>query len=142
MPAESIARWICDTQVTAGSSPRPAVIEVPTNSRVRCDIPLFFVAGIACATGLGGAVRLSPERQPPTVAKSRKITHPGRTKTRTRPRLRAGARMLSCHALHHEYLSGGRRLTVLKDITFTLDAGGFLAIVGPSGSGKTTLLGL
>jgi putative ABC transport system ATP-binding protein len=50
--------------------------------------------------------------------------------------------MLSCHALHHEYLSGGRRLTVLKDITFTLDAGGFLAIVGPSGSGKTTLLGL
>ena len=50
--------------------------------------------------------------------------------------------MLSCHALHHEYLSGGRRLTVLKDITFMLDAGGFLAIVGPSGSGKTTLLGL
>jgi len=50
--------------------------------------------------------------------------------------------MLSCHALHHEYLSGGRRLTVLKDITFALEAGGFLAIVGPSGSGKTTLLGL
>lgn len=50
--------------------------------------------------------------------------------------------MLSCRALHHEYLSGGRRLTVLKDITFTLEAGGFLAIVGPSGSGKTTLLGL
>lgn len=50
--------------------------------------------------------------------------------------------MLSCNALHHEYLSGGRRLTVLKDITFTLEAGGFLAIVGPSGSGKTTLLGL
>lgn len=50
--------------------------------------------------------------------------------------------MLSCHALHHEYLSGGRRLTVLKDITFTIEAGGFLAIVGPSGSGKTTLLGL
>ncbi len=50
--------------------------------------------------------------------------------------------MLSCRSLHHEYLSGGRRLTVLKDITFTLEAGGFLAIVGPSGSGKTTLLGL
>ena len=50
--------------------------------------------------------------------------------------------MLSCEALHHEYLSGGKRLTVLKDITFRLEAGGFLAIVGPSGSGKTTLLGL
>lgn len=50
--------------------------------------------------------------------------------------------MLTVQALHHEYLSGGRRLTVLKDITFTLEAGDFLAIVGPSGSGKTTLLGL
>jgi putative ABC transport system ATP-binding protein len=50
--------------------------------------------------------------------------------------------VLSCTALHHEYISGGKRLAVLKDITFSLEAGGFLAIVGPSGSGKTTLLGL
>jgi putative ABC transport system ATP-binding protein len=40
------------------------------------------------------------------------------------------------------YRSGGQLLTVLKDITFSLEAGGHLAIVGPSGSGKTTLLGL
>ncbi|HEY4319998.1 MAG TPA: ABC transporter ATP-binding protein [Gemmatimonadales bacterium] len=50
--------------------------------------------------------------------------------------------MLSCESLHHEYLSGGKRLAVLKDITFEIAAGGFVAIVGPSGSGKTTLLGL
>lgn len=50
--------------------------------------------------------------------------------------------MLSCHNLTQTYLSGGRPLTVLNDITFTLEDGGFLAIVGPSGSGKTTLLGL
>jgi putative ABC transport system ATP-binding protein len=50
--------------------------------------------------------------------------------------------MLAVESLHHEYLSGGKRLAVLKDITFALEAGGFLAIVGPSGSGKTTLLGL
>jgi putative ABC transport system ATP-binding protein len=50
--------------------------------------------------------------------------------------------MLVAESLGHEYLSGGQRLTVLKDITFRLEPGGFLAIVGPSGSGKTTLLGL
>jgi putative ABC transport system ATP-binding protein len=50
--------------------------------------------------------------------------------------------ILIAQSISHEYLSGGRQLTVLKDITFELEAGGFLAIVGPSGSGKTTLLGL
>jgi putative ABC transport system ATP-binding protein len=50
--------------------------------------------------------------------------------------------MLRSVSLTQTYLSGGRPLTVLNDITFTLERGGFLAIVGPSGSGKTTLLGL
>jgi putative ABC transport system ATP-binding protein len=50
--------------------------------------------------------------------------------------------MLEARQLTKEYRSGDRRLAVLRDVTFTVPDGAFVAIVGPSGSGKTTLLGL
>jgi putative ABC transport system ATP-binding protein len=50
--------------------------------------------------------------------------------------------ILRCEALSRTYVSGGREITVLRDITFELEPGGFLAVTGPSGSGKSTLLGL
>ena len=50
--------------------------------------------------------------------------------------------MLEARQLTKEYQSGGHRLSVLRDVSFTVPDGAFVAIVGPSGSGKTTLLGL
>jgi putative ABC transport system ATP-binding protein len=50
--------------------------------------------------------------------------------------------MLEAKALTKEFDSGGRPLLALRQVTFTIPQGQFVAIAGPSGSGKTTLLGL
>jgi putative ABC transport system ATP-binding protein len=50
--------------------------------------------------------------------------------------------MIVAKGLEQTYRSGGRPLTVLRDVNLEIEAEAFVAIVGPSGSGKTTLLGL
>jgi putative ABC transport system ATP-binding protein len=50
--------------------------------------------------------------------------------------------MLIAREVTKEYQSGEQKIAVLRDVSFTIPQGAFVAIVGPSGSGKTTLLGL
>ncbi|HMI55216.1 MAG TPA: ABC transporter ATP-binding protein [Gemmatimonadaceae bacterium] len=50
--------------------------------------------------------------------------------------------MLIAREVTKEYMSGEQKLAVLRNVSFTIPQGAFVAIVGPSGSGKTTLLGL
>ena len=52
------------------------------------------------------------------------------------------ATILKIENLAKTYQSGNSTLTVLENISFSVEAGSTMAIVGPSGSGKTTLLGL
>ncbi len=52
------------------------------------------------------------------------------------------ATILEMQQISKRYQSAGRMLTVLHNISFSVNAGDTMSIVGPSGSGKTTLLGL
>jgi putative ABC transport system ATP-binding protein len=50
--------------------------------------------------------------------------------------------ILETKELNKSYASAAGKMVALKDVSFSVNKGEFLAIVGPSGSGKSTLLNL
>lgn len=50
--------------------------------------------------------------------------------------------ILSMQGIYKDYFRGKNEVPVLKDVTFSVENGEYLAIMGPSGSGKTTLMNL
>lgn len=48
--------------------------------------------------------------------------------------------MIECQHIYKTYVNGDVETKVLKDVSFTIKDGEFVAIMGPSGSGKSTMM--
>jgi ABC-type nitrate/sulfonate/bicarbonate transport system ATPase subunit len=62
-------------------------------------------------------------------------------RTNVQPEGARGGELVVDHVCHH-YFSANRRVDVLNDVSFRVDAASVACVVGPSGCGKSTLLGL
>ena len=52
------------------------------------------------------------------------------------------AEILKLENINYSYIDGGYERQILKDLSYSFEAGRFYTVLGPSGSGKTTLLSI
>ena len=50
--------------------------------------------------------------------------------------------LLKLENINYSYIDGGYERQILKDLSYSFEAGKFYTVLGPSGSGKTTLLSI
>ena len=50
--------------------------------------------------------------------------------------------ILRLENINYSYIDGGYERHILKDLSYSFEAGKFYTVLGPSGSGKTTLLSI
>src|SRR5436190_1670011 len=56
------------------------------------------------------------------------------------PAMAADASAVACRNVSMRFITDRRAVTALKNISFSVERGGFLSLLGPSGCGKSTLL--
>mgnify|MGYP000634303579 CR=1 FL=1 len=56
--------------------------------------------------------------------------------------LKQGEPLLRLEHIHKRYGTGEAAFDALRDVSFTIDQGEFVAIMGPSGSGKSTMMNI
>src|SRR6185312_17128489 len=127
-PAASIFLWIKAGNASSGSKPSPAVRLSPKKITVLVSAPR----------------RPTTRKNPSSIIRHVWLLRFAASSILFRSIVSQATsvqNILKVERLAKTYATAAGPLTVLHEVSFSIEAGATCAIVGPSGSGKTTLLG-